>query len=251
MTNKLTLFLLLALTTVFTNASGLKHGYVGQKVCAQCHEKQSIQWTGSYHDLAMQEATPDTVLGDFNNASLTYNQITSVFFSKADQYWVTTDGSDGTLQDFLIKYTFGVYPLQQYLIEMPGGRLQALDIAWDTRPEEQGGQRWYHLHPADSIDYKDVLHWTGPNLNWNYMCADCHSTNLQKNYDAASDTYKTQWSELNVSCEACHGPGQAHQQWALTEAQAAKDDAVKNYVVKNADPDSMGLTVALNERKGV
>ncbi|MDX2506313.1 MAG: ammonia-forming cytochrome c nitrite reductase subunit c552 [Gammaproteobacteria bacterium] len=253
-TNKLTFLLLLLLftTAVFPDDiehnlnHSLNHGYVGQKVCAQCHAKEAIQWSGSHHDLAMQEATSDTVLGNFNDFDFTYNQITSTFFIKENKFWVTTDGPDGTLQDFMIQYTFGAYPLQQYLIAMPGGRLQVLDIAWDSRPAELGGQRWYHLHPDDNIDFKDVLHWTGPNLNWNYMCADCHSTNLQKNYDAASASYKTQWSELDVSCEACHGPGQAHQQWALSIKEATGNSASESSAQENK-----GLSVVLNERKGV
>lgn len=89
-----------------------------------------------------------------------------------------TDGADGTLQDFEVKYTFGVSPLQQYLIELPGGRIQALSIAWDTRPKTAGGQRWFHLYPRDAIDHQDELHWTGRQQNWNFMCADCHSTNV-------------------------------------------------------------------------
>jgi hypothetical protein len=126
------------------------------------------------------------------------------------------------------------YPLQQYLIEFPGGRLQTLDIGWDSRPKEQGGQRWFHLHPDDPVRQDDVLHWTGPNLNWNYMCADCHSTNLRKGYDASSDTYHTTWSEIDVSCEACHGPGSKHVEWAEAKAKGEPSSL----------PD-MGLTVRL------
>jgi len=222
------LFTLFLLTnaSVFAEDSVLKNDFLGQKACAECHIKQVIQWTGSHHDQAMQEASPDTVLGKFNNYEFTSLRNKSRFYLKDNKYWVNTDNLDGTLQDFVIKYTFGVYPLQQYLIEMPDGRLQALDIAWDSRSKVQGGQRWFHL--------KDSGHWTGLNLNWNYMCADCHSTNLQKNYDIPTETYNTQWSELNVSCEACHGPGQAHQQWAITRDETDK---------------SKGLTVLLDERK--
>ena len=99
-----------------------------------------------------------------------------------------TDGPDGALHDYEIKYTFGYRPLQQYLVEFPGGRLQCLPIAWDSRPKAQGGQRWFHLYPDERITHADPLHWTGPNQNWNYMCADCHSTNLRRNYDLATNT---------------------------------------------------------------
>ena len=144
----------------------------------------------------------------------TQNGVTSRFYRKGDGFFVETEGPDGQLQEYKIDYTFGVYPLQQYLIAFPGGRWQALSLAWDTRPKEQGGQRWFHLYPDEKIPVGDELHWTGINQNWNWMCADCHSTNLVRGYDLKSDSYHTTWSALNVSCEACHGPGSAHVAWA-------------------------------------
>jgi tetratricopeptide (TPR) repeat protein len=189
--------------------------YVGRAQCAACHAEETARWTGSHHDLAMQAATEATVLGDFNDATFEQFGVASRFYREDNAFMVRTDGPDGALRDYPIQYTFGVYPLQQYLIALPGGRLQALDIAWDSRPKEDGGQRWMHLHPEDPVPHHDVLHWTGPNLNWNTMCADCHSTNLRKGYDADTDSYNTTWSEIDVSCEAgitcsdCHDPHSA------------------------------------------
>lgn len=185
-------------------------GYVGAAACAGCHATEQSDWHGSDHDLAMQPATPKTVLGNFDDATFDYFGTTSRFFRKGDTFYVRTDGPDGKLADFAIAYTFGVYPLQQYLIELPGGRLQALGIVWDTRKKSDGGQRWYHLYPEEPVRAGDRLHWTGRDQNWNFMCADCHSTNLQKNYDLDSRTYATTWSEIDVGCEACHGPGKDH-----------------------------------------
>ncbi len=213
--------------------------FVGGATCANCHATQFEQWRGSHHDLAMQEVSEQSVLGNFNDAVFSYNNISSRFYRDGERFMVRTDGADGTLQDFPVKYTFGVDPLQQYLIEFPGGRLQALSIAWDSRPAAAGGQRWFHLYPGEKVDYKDELHWTGRNQNWNFMCADCHSTNLQKNYDAGSARYATRWSEINVSCEACHGPGSEHNKWAAKDASAQALDATQ------------GLTIRLDERKGV
>jgi predicted CXXCH cytochrome family protein len=198
--------------------------FVDNALCAQCHSQQSQEWVGSQHDLAMQEATSQTVLGDFNNASFTYFDVTSRFFTKNGKFFVYTDGPDSTLQDYEIKYTFGIFPLQQYLIEFPGGRLQALSIAWDTRPKAAGGQRWFHLYPNERIMHDAPLHWTKLYQNWNAMCAECHSTNVKKNYDRATDTYHTTWDALNVSCQACHGPGSAHVEWA----QAAQEGKTAN-----------------------
>jgi tetratricopeptide (TPR) repeat protein len=218
--------------------------YVGGQTCATCHTQAYEAWRGSHHALAMQEATAQTVLGDFNDAHFTYAGITSTFFKRDGKFYVNTDGPDGERHDYEITYTFGVTPLQQYLSEFPGGRLQALSIAWDARPREQGGQRWFHLYPDERITHTDELHWTKPQQNWNFMCADCHSTNLQKHYDAASRTFTTTWSALNVSCEACHGPGSQHVQWAQRATpEAAKTDASKGLVVSFAERRARGWTI--------
>jgi tetratricopeptide (TPR) repeat protein len=189
-------------------------GFAGSASCVDCHEEATRAWTGSHHDLAMQVASEATVLGDFENASFSHFGVTSRFFKRDGRFFVHTEGGDGELADFEIAYTFGVENLQQYLIAFPGGRLQALGIAWDTRAPEQGGGRWFHLYPNERIAPEDPLHWTGRYQSWNAMCAECHSTNLQKRYDADSDTYVTTWDEIDVSCETCHGPGLAHVAWA-------------------------------------
>jgi len=192
----------------------LAAAYVGANACASCHAPQREAWAGSHHALAMQQAAGQAVLGDFNNAQFRHAGVTSRFFRRDGRFMVRTDGADGKLADFEVKYTFGVTPLQQYLIEFPGGRYQALSIAWDARPRAAGGQRWFHLYPGERMDHTDPLHWTGIYQNWNLQCAACHSTHLSKGYAASSNTYKTTFSEINVSCEACHGPGSRHLEWA-------------------------------------
>jgi Tfp pilus assembly protein PilF len=195
-------------------AAGLASTYVGEPACTPCHESQTKEWRQSHHARAMAAASEATVLGDFNSASFTYAGTTTTFSKRDGRFFVRTDGPDGRLHDYEIAYTFGFTPLQQYLVAFPGGRYQCLPIAWDTRPKEKGGQRWFHMYPSERITATDPLHWTGPNQNWNYMCADCHSTNLVRHFDLATNTYATTWSEINVSCETCHGPGSAHVTWA-------------------------------------
>ncbi len=190
--------------------------YVGREACAGCHAGEDALWSGSDHDLAMQEATETTVLGDFDGASYAHFGVTSTFFRRGDAFVVRTDGPDGRLQDFEIAYTFGARPLQQYLVAFPGGRYQALSLAWDSRPASSGGQRWFHLYPDEPIPFTDNLHWTRLNQNWNHMCAGCHSVNVKKGYDAATRSFNTTWSEVDVACEACHGPGSRHVEWART-----------------------------------
>ncbi len=214
--------------------------FVGAQACAGCHPQEHARWAESDHALAMQVASETTVLGDFADRRFAHGRVSTTFFRRDGRFMVRTDGPDGKLDDFEIKYTFGVRPLQQYLVELPGGRLQALSIAWDARPREAGGQRWFHLYPNETIDFRDELHWTRRQQNWNYMCADCHSTNVRKNYDAAAARYATTWSEINVACEACHGPGSRHVAWAgATRAGRTYDEH-----------DRKGLTVVLRERRG-
>ncbi len=181
--------------------------FVGSKACASCHDAEFKSWMGSHHQLAMQPATEARVLGNFNDARFTDSGVTSMFFRREQKFMVRTDGPDRALHDYEIGFTFGVYPLQQYLIAMPGGRLQALGIAWDSRAREAGGQRWFHLYPNQKLAAPEPAHWTGIDQTWNYMCADCHSTNVRKNYHQQTHGYDTSYAEINVACEACHGPG--------------------------------------------
>lgn len=188
--------------------------YVDETLCTKCHEQQYLDWRNSHHDLAMQPATDSTVLGDFNNARFTHQGLTSRLFREDNRFLVYTEGESGKPDTFEIKYTFGVDPLQQYLVEFPGGKLQCLSIAWDT-PQ----QRWFHLYPNEQISHADPLHWTGVYQTWNHMCADCHSTDVRKNFEMATGTYETTWEKIDVGCQACHGPGEAHVRWAETGAE--------------------------------
>lgn len=203
-----TLFVTLAL--ILAAGSSLAADFVGTDACKACHADAYDNWQGSHHDLAMQLPNADTVLGDFDNATFSDGEVTSTFFTRDGRYWVRTDGEDGKLQAFPVEYVFGVYPLQQYLLPLDRGRLQALSIAWDSRPASEGGQRWFHLYPDEIIRHDDPLHWTGPYQNWNTRCAECHSTDVEKNYSAASRSFDTRFKEVNVGCESCHGPGSQH-----------------------------------------
>lgn len=184
--------------------------YVGTDVCSGCHQAQAQQWKTSHHAMAMQKATPATVLGDFSGVSVENFGVVSTFSRVGDKFMVRTDGPDGALHDYEITHTFGVDPLQQYLIAFPDGRYQMLGLAWDTRPKNKGGQRWFHLYPDEKLQPGSLLHWTGRDQTWNYMCADCHTTDLKKHYDLSANTYATTWASLGVTCESCHGPGSRH-----------------------------------------
>ncbi len=203
--------------------------FVGREQCIDCHDDAYEQWLGSDHDNAMDHANEQSVLGDFSDVEFEHDGVISRFYRKEDKYFVFTEGPGGEMAEFEVRYTFGIEPLQQYLVPFPGGRLQALTVAWDTDE-----QRWFDLYPDATFSPDDWLHWTRNGQNWNGMCAECHSTNLQKNYDAETKTFNTTWSELDVSCEACHGPGSKHLAWAEIDPMARPEIEDYGLVVHTA-----------------
>lgn len=187
--------------------------YVGRASCIQCHQAEAAAYHNSNHDRAMELATDDTVLGDFNDVTFTRFDETTRFFRDGQKFMVNAEGPDGENHDYEIKWTFGVNPLQQYMVEFPDGRVQVLRVSWDVDKKE-----WFYVPPPDAVEerihHDDPLHWTGLAQNWNTMCAECHSTDYHKNYDLATNSYKSRYNEIDVSCEACHGPGSLHVQLA-------------------------------------
>jgi len=189
--------------------------FVGSTECRDCHNREYDNWEGSHHDLAMDVASDTSVLGDFNDVEFTLHGVTSRFYKRDGKFLVFTNGPGGEMGEYEITHTFGWFPLQQYLIPFPGGRLQTLPIAWDDRDKN-----WFRVPPEGPVDPDDWLYWTNAAQNWNGMCAQCHSTNLKKNYDPGTDSYNTTWSDIDVGCEACHGPGSRHAEWAATAEMA-------------------------------
>ena len=191
--------------------------YVGRDSCVDCHQGEAELFHGSDHDLAMDLATDETVLADFDDQTIEHYGIESRMFRDGKRFMINTEGPDGEMQDFEVKYVFGVRPLQQYMVEIERpedaqpheiGKVQVLRVSWDTNKKE-----WFFLRPPDvdeKIQPDDPLHWTGITQNWNASCAACHSTDLKKNFSPLANEYKTTFSEIDVSCEACHGPGSYH-----------------------------------------
>ena len=221
-----------------------KAAFVGRESCVACHAEQARTWHGSDHDRAMEVATAETVLGDFDDTQFTRFGVTTRFFRRDGKYFFNTEGPDGQFHDYEVKYTFGIDPMQQYMAEFPDGRVQVLSISWDTRRQE-----WFFVTPPDVTDERilpgDPLHWTGLAQNWNSMCAECHSTDLQKNYDLASDSYHTKFTDIDVSCEACHGPGSLHVE--LAESHSLFWDRRRGYALatlKGASAEAQAETCA-------
>ncbi|MCK5824817.1 MAG: tetratricopeptide repeat protein [Ichthyobacteriaceae bacterium] len=208
-----------------------EYNFVGKKSCIECHAQEYKDWRHSDHDKAMAEATDASVVGDFNNSTYTDSDgFVSKFYKKDDKFFVYTKGENGEAKEMKVEYTFGVRPLQQYLIPTTKGRLQCLPIAWDVQTDS-----WYSLvdsvYHGQKISPDNWLYWTNNGQNWNGMCAECHSTNLHKGYNPDTKEFNTTWSEINVSCEACHGPASRHVEWANIDS--LKRPELKHFGLKN------------------
>ena len=185
---------------------------VDEQQCQGCHSEQVKDWQGTHHQLAMQPATAETMLGDFNNVTFKAENETTRFSRNNHEFWVNTPGIDGKNADFKVAYTFGIAPLQQYLIEVGEGRLQALGVAWDSEKH-----RWFHLYPGQGVNFKNPLHWSKPSQNANFMCIECHTTGYKRNFDPVKNTFDSHWNSLGVGCQACHGPASSHLAWTASK----------------------------------
>jgi len=158
----------------------------------------------------MEKPASESVLGNFNNAELRYFGRTTRFSKDSESFLVNTENQQGQTETFKVAYTLGYRPLQQYLVDIGGGRIQALPFAWDTRSKEEGGQRWFHLYPGENVTPANPLFWMRPLQNWNHMCGDCHTTGFAKNFDSDGNSFRSAWSETGNGCESCHGAGSRH-----------------------------------------
>jgi tetratricopeptide (TPR) repeat protein len=214
--------------------------FTGRASCIECHKKEDDLWSGSHHDMAMDTATAANVLGNFDNYEFRHKGATHHLFRRDGKFFINTNGPDGKFADFQVAYTFGYTPLQQYLIPFEGGRLQCLPIAWDTEKK-----RWFHLgdtvYSGQNIKPDNWLYWTNQAQNWNGMCADCHSTNLRKNYDPVKNRFRTTWSEIDVSCEACHGPASDHIEWAKLPEGSRPADVNTGLIIRTRNLDNKEL----------
>jgi tetratricopeptide (TPR) repeat protein len=205
--------------------------FVGGKECISCHIREYNLWKKSNHDNSMDSASDSTVLGDFNNAELELSGVKHKFYKRDGKFFVFTKGEGGNMAEYEVKYTFGIKPLQQYLVPFEKGKYQCLPIAWDTEKK-----KWFDMasmvYSPEELKPNSYFYWTNQSQNWNGMCAECHSTNLQKNYNPKNDSYGTTWSDIDVNCESCHGPGSKHLVWAKTGNGSEENEDTKGLVLK-------------------
>ncbi|MBY3468580.1 tetratricopeptide repeat protein [Rhizobium laguerreae] len=183
----------------------IHEGFVDEKTCASCHADQAAAFSKSHHAKAMALADDETVRGDFDNSRFEHDGVVTTFTRRDGRFFVNTEDADGGEGEFEVKYTFAYEPLQQYLVEIGGGRLQALDIAWDT-----ARRQWFWLGDGTPAKPGSTYHWTGPFYRWNRTCIDCHSTDPQAKFQPQTNEYKSTYVATSIGCQSCHGPGAKH-----------------------------------------
>lgn len=205
-------------------------GFVDEAKCASCHADQASAFVKSHHAKAMALANDETVRGDFNNIEFSHDGIVTTFLRRDRRYIVRTEGPDGSRDEFEVKYTFAYEPLQQYLVDLGGGRLQALDIAWDTDKRE-----WFWLGEGNPAKPGSTYHWTGSFYRWNRTCIDCHSTGPQANFKPDLNEYRSTYVATSIGCQSCHGAGAKHVEWAEAKSKDAAASAGPNMGLSTVD----------------
>lgn len=182
--------------------------YAGSASCEPCHEEAWNDWEGSHHALAERPFFPEIDREAFDPPrEFEHGSMVSSVRMRGDEPQIVTQGFSGK-KPFRAERVFGVDPLRQFLVEAPGGRLQATELAWDPNEKE-----WFDVYGNEDRRPGEWGHWTGRGMTWNVMCAGCHNTRLRKNYIAGRDAYATRAAEMGVGCEACHGPMADHVAW--------------------------------------
>ena len=194
--------------------------YGGSKSCADCHQTEYRAWQTSHHALA--ERPPGLASDQKAFApARAFNQGVEHTSVRLDgtNFLVTCIGRSNTNETFVADRVIGENPLRQFLVAFPGGRFQTLEATYDPRSND-----WFDVFGGENRQPGEWGHWTGRGMTWNTMCAACHNTRLEKNYNEATDTYQTTMAERSVGCEACHGPMQSHADWQNQFGKSGKPD---------------------------
>ena len=194
--------------------------YAGSASCRECHEAQFDLWHGSDHQLA--ERLPDPAMdGEAFDPKREFRHpaVTSQLYAEDGRFHIATQGASGKQESFEVERVIGETPLRQYLVRFPRGLLQTVDVSHDPHQNE-----WFNVFGDEERQPGEWGHWTGRGMNWNTQCASCHNTRLRKNYDEATDSYRTVMPERSIGCEACHGPMKAHVEWRLQHPDRAGAD---------------------------
>lgn len=167
--------------------------------CIECHREEYDDWLHSQHARAQRPITQEDrdafIAPQFPREQTTVPQLAAGQPGFRDK----TTG-----EFFPAVASIAIEPLRQYLLPLAGGRFQIAPLAFDPHRKD-----WFDANNPPRRPH-DWSYWSNRGANWNSMCAYCHMTGLEKNYDIATDSYSTTWTTQGISCTQCHGDMTAH-----------------------------------------
>jgi len=197
--------------------------------CVECHAETVEKWKTSHHALAQREMDLARDLKAFSQGKTVDETGQSyLLLNKEGKFGIEAIYDEGGKppETSMVEGVIGETPIQQFLVEAKGGRLQTHALTFDVHNEE-----WFNVFGDEERDPSDWGHWVGQGMNWNSNCAWCHTTEYKKNYDHMTDSYTTSWTALGVSCIQCHDGMKEHVRDAGSDEYVAKEVPENAHVV--------------------
>lgn len=178
-----------------------KHTSFASTDCRSCHEDIYKSWSDSHHALAHRPVNAAAESAGFSPPkTFALHGVDYELAWKDGRPSFTENRANKPIPDqYTAEFVLGHTPLWQYVIPAGGGRYQAADLTYDPAKKE-----WFNVFGDERRQPGEWGHWRGRGMNWNSMCAHCHLTDYNKNYNAVTDTYATTWREHGVGCAQCH-----------------------------------------------
>ncbi len=211
----LLLFLLMLTGISCSQRSGEENSgdFSGSESCMECHEKFYQLWSPSHHGKAMEPMTAAYIASknlvnsdDFSLEGKEYR----VVFEDSTMTMVERDGNSET--KYPIVWALGGKNVSYYLTELDNGMLQTIPLAYDHNKKI-----WYNNpesavrhFPDQNMPADQALPWKDRMYTFNTSCYSCHVSQLETNFDVATDSYRSTWKEPGINCETCHGPSAEH-----------------------------------------
>jgi predicted CXXCH cytochrome family protein len=178
-------------------------GFVSSSTCQACHPAAYDSWHDSYHRTMTQYASPESVVGDFNNVAFEYFDISFRLQRRGEEFWVQLNDEWRR-----VVQTTGSHHYQMYWLESAhGNRLENLPFAYLIKE-----QKWVRRNDVFMVPPEVASQPEGVRI-WNNTCVDCHSTHGQPKMDTENMAAETRVAEVGIACEACHGPAHEHVQY--------------------------------------
>jgi predicted CXXCH cytochrome family protein len=220
------LFLMLAQSTpaaesisTLENQTNDFAAYAGSASCRDCHRPEYDLWAQSHHGLAERPLRPEDKTAFNPTRDFKQDFLTNTLRLQNGIYQIVTLGFKTNIEPYRVERVIGHDPVEQFLTAADNGRWQVQEISYNPN-----SNHWFDVYGNENRQPGEWGHWTGRGMNWNSQCAECHNTDLKKNYDAVTDRYHTTMAEMSVGCEACHGPLKTHVEWQYAHPHTSLHD---------------------------